>query len=129
MGDQNRFLLTISIQNQADKRRKQRKISKKGLLVNLIPNFKNQHRKNHKAWLGVAEWYGCWTCKLVVPGSSPLPCHYWIFFSVASSSTPRLHCENSKLLCLLPVGIFKHFVFISVIVKRYCLAIKIALFE
>ena len=30
---------------------------------------------------------------------------------------------------LLPVGIFKHFVFISVIVKRYCLAIEIAIFE
>ena len=34
----------------------------------------------------MAEWLGCWTCNLVVPGSSPPSCHVFDLFSVTSSS-------------------------------------------
>ena len=65
---------------------------------------------------GVAEWLGRWTCNLVVPGSSPSPCHSLDLFSVAPISTSWLRCVNSQLVCLLPVGIFKHFLFISLFI-------------
>ena len=53
----------------------------------------------------MAEWLGRWTCNLVVPGSSPPPCHSLDLFSVAPSSTPWLRFVNNQLVCLLPVGI------------------------
>ena len=62
--------------------------------------------------ISLAEWFGHRTCNLVVPGSSPPPCHPLNLFLVALSSTSWLHCVNSKLVCLLPVEIFKHFMFI-----------------
>ena len=49
-----------------------------------------------------------------VPG-----CHSLDLFLVTLSSTPHLHCVAAKLDCLLQVGIFKHLMFISVIVKCY----------
>ena len=36
----------------------------------------------------------------------------WFFFSVVPSSTPRLRCVNSQLVCLRPVGISS--IFLSV---------------
>ena len=47
---------------------------------------------------------------LVSRGSSPLTCHLLDLFSVAPSSTPWLRSINGPLVCLLPVGIFKHLV-------------------
>ena len=38
----------------------------------------------------MSELLGCWTCNLVVPGSSPPPCLSLELFSVAPISTPRL---------------------------------------
>ena len=35
-----------------------------------------------------------------------------VIWSVALSLTPRLHYANSQLICLLRVGVFKHFIFI-----------------
>ena len=58
------------------------------------------------------KWLGRWTSNLVVPGSSPPPCYSLDLFSVAPSSTPWLQFVNSQLVCLQPVGIFKHFMFI-----------------
>ena len=46
----------------------------------------------------MAEWLGRWTCNLVLPGLRPSPCYSLELFLVA-------------LVCLLPVGIFNHFVF------------------
>ena len=43
----------------------------------------------------MAVWIGCWTCNLVVPGSSPLSFHSLDLFLVASSLTPPLYCVNS----------------------------------
>ena len=60
----------------------------------------------------MAERLGRWTCNLVVPGSSPSPCYSLDLFSVAPSSTPWLRFVNSQLVCLLPVGIFNHFMFV-----------------
>ena len=64
----------------------------------------------------------------MAPGSSPPPCHSLAWFSVAPNSTPQLCCVNSQLVRLLPVGIFKHFMFISVIVKYSRIAMEIALY-
>ena len=47
----------------------------------------------------MAEWLGCWTCNLLVPGLSPPPCYPLDFFLVALSSTPWLHCVSSQLIC------------------------------
>ena len=55
----------------------------------------------------------------MIPGSSCPPHHLLDLFSVATRSTPQLRCVHSQLVCLLPVKIFKHFMFISVTVK-YC---------
>ena len=78
----------------------------------------------------MAEWLGCWTCNRVVPGSSPPPpCSSQDLFSVNPSSIPLLCCVNSQLVCLLLVGIFKHSMFISVIVKHYWMVIEIALYK
>ena len=61
----------------------------------------------------MVKWLGHWTCNLVVPGSSPSPCCYSLdLFSVAPSTTPWLRFVYSRLVCLLPVGIFNHFMFI-----------------
>ena len=70
---------------------------------------------------GVAEWLGCWTCNLVVPGSSPPLCNSLDLFSVAPNSTPWLRFVNSQLVCLLPVGIFNHFMFIYHVCFPICL--------
>ena len=67
----------------------------------------------------------CRTCNLVVPSLSPPPCHSLALFSVAPSSTQWLCCVNDQLVCLLPVEIFKHSMFVSVIVKYYRLAIAL----
>ena len=69
----------------------------------------------------LAEWLGCWTCNLVVLSSSPPPCHSLELFLVAPSSTPWLCSVNSQLVCLLPVGIFEHLMFISVCVFSHCI--------
>ena len=71
----------------------------------------------------LAEWLGCWTCNLVVLSSSPPPCHSLELFLVAPSSTPWLCSVNSQLVCLLPVGIFEHLMFISesVFVFSHCI--------
>ena len=69
----------------------------------------------------LAEWLGCWTCNLVVLSSSPPPCHSLELFLVAPSSTPWLCNVNSQLVCLLPVGIFEHLMFISVCVFSHCI--------
>ena len=61
---------------------------------------------------GVAQWLGHWTCNPVVPGSSPPTYCSLDLFLVAQSSTPWLHHVNNQLNCLLPGGIFKHFMFI-----------------
>ena len=58
----------------------------------------------------MAEWLGRWTCNLVVPGSSPSPCYSLDLFLVSPS---WLRFVNSQLVCLLPVGIFNHFMFIG----------------
>ena len=71
---------------------------------------------------------GRWTCNLEIPGSNPPPCHSLDLFSVIPISTSWLGCVNSQLVCLLPVGIFKHFLFIF-IVKRNWIAIEIALYK
>ena len=76
----------------------------------------------------MAKWLGCWTCILVVSGSSPSPCHLLDLFLVALSSTPWWHHVNSQVVCLLLVGILKHFVFVSVTVKQYWIVIEMALF-
>ena len=79
-------------------------------------------RKEAKEWHWndkMKRQQGCWTWNLVVPGSSPPPCHWLDLFWVALSSTPLLCCVNSQLVCHPPVGVFKHFMFISVIVKCY----------
>ena len=60
----------------------------------------------------VAKWLGCWACNLVVPGSSPPPCYSLDLFLVAPSSAPWLYFVNNQLVCLLPVGIFNHSMFI-----------------
>ena len=52
----------------------------------------------------MAKWLGCWTCILVVSGSSPSPCHLLDLFLVALSSTPWWHHFNSQVVCLLLVG-------------------------
>ena len=57
---------------------------------------------------GLTGCLGRWTCNLVVPASSLLPCRLLGYYSVVPSSTPRLRCVNSQLVCLLPIGIFKH---------------------
>ena len=58
--------------------------------------------RSSNSLLGGLTWYlGRWTCNLVVPGSSLLPCHLLDYFSVVPSSTPRLRCVNSQLVCLL----------------------------
>ena len=44
---------------------------------------------------------------------SPPPCYALDLFSVALSSTPWPHFAISQLVCLLPVGIFKHFVYLQ----------------
>ena len=62
----------------------------------------------------LAEWLGCWTCNLVVLSSSPPPCHSLELFLVAPSSTPWLCSVNSQLVCLLPVGIFEHLMFVCI---------------
>ena len=62
---------------------------------------------------GYMLWRWCGHCNLVVPGSSPLPCYSLDLFLVAPSSTPWLHFVSSQLVCLLPVGIFNHFMFVS----------------
>lgn len=50
----------------------------------------------------------------VVPGSRSLTLlHAAFFFSVAPSSTPLLYFVYSKLVCLLPVGIFKHYAYLQ----------------
>ena len=77
----------------------------------------------------MAEWLGCWTCNLGIPGSSPPPCSSQDLFLVNSSSIPLLRCVKSQLVCLLPVGIFKHSMFISVIVKHYWMVIEIVLYK
>ena len=69
----------------------------------------------------LAEWLGCWTCNLVVLSSSPPPCHSLELFLVAPSSTLWLCSVNSQLVCLLPVGIFEHLMFISVCVFSHCI--------
>ena len=50
----------------------------------------------------MSELLGCWTCNLVVPGSSPPPCLSLELFSVAPISTPRLlnlaKCGGSSLI-------------------------------
>ena len=38
----------------------------------------------------MSELLGCWTCNLVIPGSSPPPCLSLELFSVAPISTPLL---------------------------------------
>ena len=48
---------------------------------------------------------------------------------VVPNLTRRLRCVNSQLVCLTPFGIFKYFMFISVIVKRYWIAIEMALYK
>ena len=53
----------------------------------------------------------------MIPGSIPPPCHSLDLFSVALLSTLRLRCVNSQLVCLLPIGIFKHFMLTSVICR------------
>ena len=69
--------------------------------------------RSSNSLLGGLTWcLGRWTCNLVVPGSSLLPCHLLDYFSVVPSSTPRLRCVNSQLVCLLPIGIFKRFMFV-----------------
>ena len=78
---------------------------------------------------GVAARLGRLTCNLVVPGSSPPPCPSLDLLSVATSSTLQLRCVNSQLVCLLPVGIFKHFMFISDIEKRYWIVIETAQYK
>ena len=60
----------------------------------------------------MAEWLGHWAGNLVVPGSSPPPCKSFDLFLVGPSSTPWLRFVNSLLVCLPPVGIFKHLMFI-----------------
>ena len=72
----------------------------------------------------MAKWLGCWTCILVVSGSSPSSCHLLDLFLVALSSTPWWHHFNSQVVCLLLVGILKHFVFVSVTVKQYWIVIE-----
>ena len=83
-----------------------------------------------QCWGGgdMAKWLGCWTCILVVSGSSPSPCHLLDLFLVALSSTPWWHHVNSQVVCLLLVGILKHFVFVSVTVKQYWIVIEMVLF-
>ena len=68
-----------------------------------------------------AEWLGRWACNLMVPGSSPPPCNSLDLFSVVPSSTPWQRFVNSQLVCLLPVGIFNHFMFIYNICFPVCL--------
>ena len=45
---------------------------------------------------------GLWYCNPEVPGLRPPPC----LFTVAPSSNSRSRFVNSRLVCLLPVGIF-----------------------
>lgn len=51
----------------------------------------------------------------VVPGSRSLTLLHaaFFFFSVAPSSTPLLYFVYSKLVCLLPVGIFEHYAYLQ----------------
>lgn len=51
----------------------------------------------------------------VVPGSGSLTLLHaaFFFFSVAPSSTPLLCFVYSKLVCLLPVGIFEHYAYLQ----------------
>ena len=67
----------------------------------------HQRRKFSKDAGSAAKCSGHWTCNLVVPSSSPLPCYPLVLFSVALSSTFWLHFVYSHLICYLPVGIFK----------------------
>lgn len=61
----------------------------------------------------MGEWLGHWTCNLMVPGSSPPPCYSLDLFAVSLSSTHQLGCVISQLVCFLPVGILKHFVYLK----------------
>lgn len=47
--------------------------------------------------------------------SSPPLCSSLDLFSVSPKSTPLLHFLYSQLVCLLPVGFFKHYVYHTVI--------------
>ena len=59
----------------------------------------------------VAEWLGCWTSSPWVPGSNPTLSTSWICFSVVPSYKPSAALVYSQLVCLPPVGIFKHVMF------------------
>lgn len=59
------------------------------------------------------NWLGCWTGNLVVRRSNPPPpYHYMNLCSVASKSNPT-RFVYSQPVCLLPVVIFNHVIFIS----------------
>lgn len=89
------------------------------------PYFSMLRRRRHGQVVRVLDLY---SGILAVSGSSPPPCHLLDLFLVALSSTPWWHHFNSLVVCLLLVGILKHFVFVSVTVKQYWIVIEMALF-
>ena len=68
-------------------------------------------RREDAAW---SSGLGRWPCNPEVSGPSPPPCHRLDLFSVVpSSNNPQLRFVYSQLqICLLPVGIFNHVIFI-----------------
>ena len=49
----------------------------------------------------------------------------WFFFSVVPSSTPRLRCVNSQLVCLRPVGISSIFCLLEIFVSLSCILFSV----
>ena len=76
----------------------------------------------------IRRWHGGVVRVLDLLTSVP-GCHSLDLFLVTLSSTPHLHCVAAKLDCLLWVGIFKHLMFISVIVKCYWIVMEVTLFK
>lgn len=76
-------------------------------------------RKKYVIKGSVAERLGQWACNLLVSGSRLPLCQSLDLFFVAQSSIPWLRFVYNHLVCLLPIGFFKHCLFIQLFIHLF----------